>query len=133
MYTFLSCTNKIVLSHVEESVYGPTRYDFATCRNRNGLSFQLYERGGPLDEEGWVHVSVVNMTHLSLSNREPTGRERRELRISSLKTMATFRDVRIALLDSYMDGEIDDDEFLVLWQVYQSKNPDFPYEDYGQF
>ena len=32
-----------------------------------------------------------------------------------------------------MDGEIDDNEFLVLWQVYQSKNPDFPYEDYGQF
>ena len=47
--------------------------------------------------------------------------------------MTTFRDLRIALLDSYMDGEIDDDEFLVLWQVYQSKNPDFPYEDYGKF
>ena len=47
--------------------------------------------------------------------------------------MTTFRDLRIALLDSYMDGEIEDDEFLVLWQVYQSKNPDFPYEDYGKF
>ena len=47
--------------------------------------------------------------------------------------MTTFHDLRIALLDSYMDGEIDDDEFLVLWQVYQSKNYDFPYEDYGQF
>ena len=47
--------------------------------------------------------------------------------------MTTFRDLRIALLDSYMDGEIDDDEFVVLWQVYQSKNPDFPYEDYGKF
>ena len=90
-------------------------------------------RGRPLDEEGLVHVPVVNMTHLSLSNREPTGRERREIRISSLKNMTTFRDLRIALLDSYMAGEIDDDEFLVLWQVYQSKNPDFPYEDYGKF
>ena len=47
--------------------------------------------------------------------------------------MTTFRDLRIALLDSYMDGEIDDDEFLVLWPVNQSKNTDFPYEDYGKF
>ena len=90
-------------------------------------------RGRSLDEERWVHLPIVNMTHLLLSNREPTGGERREIRMSSLKTMTTFRDVQIALLDSYMDGEIDDDEFLVLWQVYQSKNPDFPYEDYGQF
>ena len=49
-----------------------------------------------------------------------------------IKIMATFRDVRIALLDSHMNGEIGDDEFLVLWQAYQSKNPDLPYEDYGR-
>lgn len=73
----------------------------------------------------------MNMTHLSLSNWEPKGWERQEIR-SSPKIMATFCDVRIALLDSYMDGKIDD-EILVLCQVYQSKNPDFPYEDYGQF
>ena len=36
-------------------------------------------RGRPLDEEGLVRVPVVNMTYLSLSNREPIGRERREI------------------------------------------------------
>ena len=73
----------------------------------------------------------MNITYLSLSNRGPIGQERRDIR-SSLKIMATFRDVVIALLDSNMDGEIDDDKFLVLWQVYLSKNPDFPHEDYGR-
>ena len=33
--------------------------------------------------------------------------------------MASFRNVRIALLDSYMDGEIDDDEFVVLKVIFQ--------------
>ena len=47
--------------------------------------------------------------------------------------MPTFLNAQIALLESYMHGEIDDHDFLVLWQVNLSKNPDFPYEDYGQF
>ena len=34
--------------------------------------------------------------------------------------MASSRDVRIALLDSYMDGEIDDDEFLVLREYFMN-------------
>ena len=30
------------------------------------------------------------------------------------KNMASFREARIAILDAYMDGLLDDDEFLVL-------------------
>ena len=47
--------------------------------------------------------------------------------------MASFREARIALLDAYMDGLLDDDEFLVLWQAHKSKNPEFPYEEHGWF
>ena len=32
-----------------------------------------------------------------------------------------------------MDGLLDDDEFLVLWQAHKSKNPEFPYEEHGRF
>ena len=45
--------------------------------------------------------------------------------------MASFHEVRIALLDTYMDGLLDDDKFLVLWQAHKSKNPEFPYEEHG--
>ena len=47
--------------------------------------------------------------------------------------MASFREARIALLDAYMDGLSDDDEFLVLWQAHKSENTEFPYEEHGQF
>ncbi|KAM7430411.1 hypothetical protein ABFA07_018876 [Porites harrisoni] len=47
--------------------------------------------------------------------------------------MASFREARIALLDAYMDGLLDDDEFLVLWQAHKSKKPEFPYEEHGRF
>ena len=47
--------------------------------------------------------------------------------------MASFREARITLLDAYMDGLLDDDEFLVLWQAHKSKNPEFPYEEHGRF
>ena len=69
------------------------------------------------DEKDWLHVAVVNMTCLSLRNREP-GWERREIRRSKQKILVSFRDVQIALLDIYMDGEIDDDEFLELKLIF---------------
>ena len=47
--------------------------------------------------------------------------------------MVSFREPRIALLDAYMDGLLDDDEFLVLWQAHKSKNSEFPYEEHGRF
>ena len=35
--------------------------------------------------------------------------------------MASFRDVQTAPLDSYMDGVIKDDEFLLLYEAYNSR------------
>ncbi|KXJ18454.1 uncharacterized protein LOC110232447 [Exaiptasia diaphana] len=46
--------------------------------------------------------------------------------------MASFKDTRDALLISYDDGDIDDDEFLLLWEQFTSKNPSFPC-DYEPF
>ena len=45
--------------------------------------------------------------------------------------MASFREVRDLLLDSFDDGELSEDEFLLLYDLNTSKNPDFPYECYG--
>ena len=42
--------------------------------------------------------------------------------------MATFRKVRELLLLSYDDGDILEDEFLLLYDANNSKNPDFPYQ-----
>ena len=47
--------------------------------------------------------------------------------------MASFREVRDLLLDSFDDGELSEDEFLLLYDLNTSKNPDFPYECYGEF
>ena len=45
----------------------------------------------------------------------------------------SFRDARICVVDAYDDGIIDDDDFLLLFRSLKSKNPDFPYEQYGPF
>lgn len=47
--------------------------------------------------------------------------------------MASFKDTRTALLLSYDNGDLDDEEFLALNSQYTSKNPCFPYEDYNKF
>lgn len=47
--------------------------------------------------------------------------------------MASFREVRDLLLDSFDDGELSEDEFLLLYDLNTSNNPDFPYECYGEF
>ena len=49
--------------------------------------------------------------------------------------MASFREIRSILLQSFDDGDISEDEFLLLssCDVNTSKNPDFPYESYGKF
>ena len=46
--------------------------------------------------------------------------------------MASFREICSILLQSFDDGDISEDEFLLLY-VNTSKNPDFPYESYGKF
>ena len=37
------------------------------------------------------------------------------------------------LLLAYDGNIISDDEFLVLWESYRSKNPDFPHSSYARF
>ena len=47
--------------------------------------------------------------------------------------MASFRDIRNLLVESFYDGDISEDEFLFLYDVNTSKNPDFPYDCYESF
>ncbi|CAH3184662.1 unnamed protein product [Porites lobata] len=45
----------------------------------------------------------------------------------------SFRETREMLLLAYDSKIISDEEFLVLWESYRSKNPDFPYSSYARF
>lgn len=47
--------------------------------------------------------------------------------------MASFRDARMMLFDAYGDGLIDEDEFVLLYDLNTSKNPVFPYANYERF
>ena len=47
--------------------------------------------------------------------------------------MASFRDIRNLLVESFDDDDISEDEFLLLYDANTSKNPDFPYDCYGSF
>lgn len=47
--------------------------------------------------------------------------------------MSSFKNLRELLLLAYDDNSISDEEFIVLYNSYQSKNPDFPYEAYEKF
>ena len=44
-----------------------------------------------------------------------------------------FQDARNALVLYHDKGVIDDEEFCLLHDTYRSKNPEFPYEEYGKF
>ena len=47
--------------------------------------------------------------------------------------MGSFRDTRNALLLAYNKDIIDDEEFVILYDLNASKNPCFPYEEYDDF
>lgn len=47
--------------------------------------------------------------------------------------LASFRDVREALILSWDDEIISDDDFILLYDCFTSKNPYFPYETYPKF
>ena len=47
--------------------------------------------------------------------------------------MVTFRKVRQLLLLRFDDVDISEDEFLLLYDANNSKNPDFPYQNYEHF
>ena len=44
-----------------------------------------------------------------------------------------FKNFRNLLLINHIDGFINDDEFVVLYDLYASKNLDFPYDSYAPF
>ena len=44
-----------------------------------------------------------------------------------------FKDFRCLLLLSRDDGLFDDDEFIVLYDSYSSKNPCYPHDSYSPF
>ena len=44
-----------------------------------------------------------------------------------------FKNVRNLFLINHNDGFIHDDEFVVLYDLFASKNLDFPYDSYAQF
>ena len=47
--------------------------------------------------------------------------------------MNSFKNVRELLLLSYVDNVVSDREFVLLYDAYQSKNPDFIYQQYDPF
>ena len=47
--------------------------------------------------------------------------------------MSSFKEIRELILICYANKVISDEEFLILWENYQSKNPDFLHESYGPF
>ena len=47
--------------------------------------------------------------------------------------MTSFKDIQTLLPLFHDDGLIDDDEFLLLYDLYSSTNPDFPYHIYPAF
>lgn len=47
--------------------------------------------------------------------------------------MPGLRKIRESILMSYINDEMDDVEFCILYDENQSLNPDFPYWTYGSF
>ena len=47
--------------------------------------------------------------------------------------MASFKEIRNLVLECYVDGIIDEDDFMLLYDINQSKNPEFPHENYELF
>lgn len=47
--------------------------------------------------------------------------------------MASFEDVCTYLLLAHDEGDIDDEEFLLLYEQYTSKNPSFSYNNLEKF
>ena len=47
--------------------------------------------------------------------------------------MNSFKNVRELLLLSYVNNVVSDREFVLLYDAYQSKNPDFNYQQYEPF
>ena len=44
-----------------------------------------------------------------------------------------FREIQQLITVLYDGGEVSDEEFLLLYEAYSSKNLDLPYKEYGRF
>ena len=47
--------------------------------------------------------------------------------------MSSFKDIRDFLFPGYAHDMFNDEEFCLLHDFYQSRNPDFPYSSYASF
>lgn len=47
--------------------------------------------------------------------------------------MVSFKETRSLVLECYVDGIIDEDDFMLLYDINQSKNLEFPHENYELF
>lgn len=47
--------------------------------------------------------------------------------------MATFEEFRLLLILYYDAKLIIDEDFIILYEMFQSKNPNFPYDEYDRF
>ena len=47
--------------------------------------------------------------------------------------MASFKEIRNLVLECYVGGISDKDDFMLLYDTNQSKNPEFPHENYELF
>ena len=60
-------------------------------------------------------------------------RRRRLLALRLVALAMAFKNVRNLLLINHNDGFIDDDEFVLLYDLFVSKNLDFPLDSYAPF
>ncbi|CAB4030600.1 Hypothetical predicted protein [Paramuricea clavata] len=65
--------------------------------------------------------------------RTRSGRPNSKLKDTHKPVEMSFQDVRTALVLSYGDGQIDDEEFVLLYDAYKSTNPAYPYWEFGDF
>ena len=59
--------------------------------------------------------------------------EGRRLQDYEEENMASHEELRELMLICYADNMLSDEEFLVLYENYESKNPDFPCDSYDPF
>ena len=79
-------------------------------------------RWPPQPKEDWVEGFVLVVL-----------RRRRVLVLRLVALAMAFKLVRNLLLINHNDGFIDDHEFVVLYDLFASKNLDVPYDSYAQF
>ena len=58
---------------------------------------------------------------------------RSDMHGTGFSVIASFREARNLVLESYCDGLLDDEEFLLLYDLNMSKNPEFPFDNYERF